>query len=108
LRFPLDNYLDLGADVIAARPAEERVDISVETILVAILGGLGDGLPLSVRCARSDPGPWKMSPEREPRRTFVAGAPAKVAMAAKRPDFRRRYRVRAPKSAVRTVAGLPP
>jgi len=34
--------------------------------------------------------------------------PSKVVMAAKRPDFRRRYRVRAPKSAVTTVAGLPP
>jgi hypothetical protein len=53
LRLPLDNYLDLGADVIAARPAREGVDISVETILVAILGGLCGGLPLSVRQLRA-------------------------------------------------------
>ena len=53
MRFPLDNYPDLGADVIAARPAGERVDISVETILGAILGGLGGGLPLSVRQLRA-------------------------------------------------------
>jgi hypothetical protein len=39
LRSPLDDYLDLGADVIAARPAGERVDISVETILVASSAG---------------------------------------------------------------------